>query len=72
MVLPVEMWAELTGHYLNLEGKLQEAQPSLKAPKGVHSNLLTLETLGAALGYDLKGDWKQELAARTPAVAVVA
>lgn len=72
VVLPVEMWAELTGHYLNLEGKLQEAQPSLKAPKGVHSNLLTLETLGAALGYDLKGDWKQELAARTPAVAVVA
>lgn len=72
VILPVEMWAEVSGHYLNLEGKLQEAHPSLTAPKGVNSNLLTLETLGAALGYDLKGDWKTELTARTPAVAVAA
>lgn len=72
VILPVETWAELEGHFLNLEGRLQEAHPSLKAPKGVYSNLLAIQTLAAALGCDVKGDWKAELAARTPAVALVA
>jgi formate dehydrogenase major subunit len=72
VILPVENWAELEGHYLNLEGRLQKAQPSIHAPKGVYSNLLAIVTLASALGYDIKGDWKAELAARTPAVALVA
>jgi len=72
VVLPVENWAEIEGHYLNLEGRLQETHPSLKAPQGVYSNALALETLASALGFDVKGDWKAELAARTPAVALVA
>jgi len=72
VVLPVENWAEIEGHYLNLEGRLQETHPSLKAPQGVYSNALAMETLASALGFDVKGDWKAELAARTPAVALVA
>ncbi len=72
VVLPVETWAELEGNFINLEGRLQEAHPSLKAPKGIYSNLLAIETLASALGYDVRGDWKAELTARTPAVALVA
>ncbi|GAP14931.1 NADH dehydrogenase/NADH:ubiquinone oxidoreductase 75 kD subunit [Longilinea arvoryzae] len=72
VILPVETWAELEGHYLNLEGRLQEAHPSLKAPQGIYTNLKAIETLAAALGCDVKGDWKAELVARTPAVALVA
>ncbi|HWQ05495.1 MAG TPA: molybdopterin-dependent oxidoreductase [Longilinea sp.] len=72
VVLPVENWAEIEGHYLNLEGRLQETHPSLQAPQGVYSNALAIETLASALGFDVKGDWKAELAARTPAVALVA
>jgi formate dehydrogenase major subunit len=72
VILPVENWAEIEGHYLNLEGRLQETHPSLKAPQGVYSNALAIETLASALGYDVKGDWKAELAVRTPAVELVA
>lgn len=72
VILPVETWAELEGHYLNLEGRLQEALPSLKAPKDVYSNLKAIQSLASALGCDVKGDWKAELSTRTPAVALVA
>jgi hypothetical protein len=44
----------------------------MKAPKGVYANLLAFETLASALGFNLKNDWKAELSARTPAVALVA
>lgn len=72
VILPVENWAELDGHYLNLEGRLQEAHPTLKAPKGVYTNLLAIETLASTLGFDVKSDWKAELSSRTPAVTLVA
>jgi predicted molibdopterin-dependent oxidoreductase YjgC len=38
VVLPVEMWAEQTGTYVNLEGRVQQAVKSLQAPEDVWSN----------------------------------
>ena len=50
VVLPVEMWAEQEGHYLNLEGRLQKANRVLTAPEGVRSNADALEALAGKLG----------------------
>ncbi len=72
VVLPVEMWAELEGHYLNLDGRLQQARKALNAPAEVRSNQAVLEALAARLGVALSDDWQKQLNARVPAVALAA
>jgi len=61
VVLPVEMWAETSGHYLNLEGRLQASTPALKPIEGVYSNVGAIEAVAAKLGIDVAVDWKAEL-----------
>jgi formate dehydrogenase major subunit len=64
VVLPVEMWAEQEGHYLNLEGRLQEAHASLTPPTEVWSNVKVLEILAASTGFALESDWRKALQGR--------
>ncbi|GAP06819.1 uncharacterized anaerobic dehydrogenase [Anaerolinea thermolimosa] len=61
VVLPVEMWAETSGHYLNLEGRLQASTPALKPMEGVYSNTAAIEAVAMRLGIDVTVDWKAEL-----------
>lgn len=66
VVLPVEMWAEQSGHYLNLEGRLLDGTRCLAAGADVRSNLAALQALADALGISLTGDWQADLNQRTP------
>jgi formate dehydrogenase major subunit len=61
VVLPVGMWAEQEGHYLNMDGRLQVAQRGLQSPKGVRSNLEVLQAVAGHLGVELDSDWRQAL-----------
>ncbi len=61
VVLPSFNWVEQAGHYLSMEGRLQEAKAGLKAPEGVRSNVDILEALAKASGVTLKADWKSNL-----------
>jgi len=66
VVLPVEMWAEQEGHFLNLEGRLQTAQRGLTPPPDVRSNVQVLEALAAKTGFKLNNDWNKALKGRAP------
>jgi formate dehydrogenase major subunit len=66
VVLPVEMWAEQSGHCVSLEGRVQEAKPVLAAPEGVRSNTETLKALADRLGMAVNENWQAGLCA-TPA-----
>ncbi len=57
VVLPVEMWAELNGHYLNLDGRLQEAQPALTPAPLVRSTSVVLEAIASELEITLDDHW---------------
>lgn len=70
VVLPVEMWAEQEGTYINLEGRVQKAKRALTAPEGVRSNLETLQALANALGIETAEDWQASIAARPAPVAI--
>jgi formate dehydrogenase major subunit len=61
VVLPVEMWAEQEGHFLNLEGRLQAAARAVDPAEGVESNRKALQSLALALGIPLTGDWQAPL-----------
>ena len=64
VVLPVEMWAEQAGHYLSLEGRLQEARRGLTPPADVRSHVAVLQSLAETLGVTLDADWQSGLRRR--------
>lgn len=70
VVLPVEMWAEQEGSYLNLEGRLQKANRALTAPEDVRSNAATIKALAAQLGIQPDENWEAALHAHTAPVAM--
>lgn len=64
VVLPVEMWAETSGHYLSLDGRLQVAEASLKPTGDTRSNLAAIEAVATKLGLKAAVDWKTQLKER--------
>jgi formate dehydrogenase major subunit len=70
VVLPVEAWTEQQGHYLNLEGRLQQAHRGLIPLPTVWSNNKVLETIAASLRFALDRDWKKGLQSRVPTSTV--
>ncbi len=70
VVLPVANWLEQDGHYINLEGKLQEAKASIKPAEETWSTLQTLTALADKLGVKLASDWTKEMHKRVSAVEI--
>ncbi len=68
VVLPVEIWSEQEGHFINLEGRIQIARKAIHAPVGVWSNQAVLEALAIRLNLLVSVDWKKELFQRIPSV----
>ncbi len=66
VVLPVAMWAEQDGHFVNLEGRVQAAHMALTAPADVKSNVDVLRAVAVKLGLETSNDWQAALKARVP------
>ncbi|MBN1219412.1 MAG: molybdopterin-dependent oxidoreductase [Anaerolineae bacterium] len=69
VVLPTEMWAEQEGHYLSLDGRLQEVHRGLTPPEDVRSHVDVLQAVAAEVGLALNDDWQKELSKRVAIVA---
>jgi formate dehydrogenase major subunit len=72
VVLPVKNWTEQDGHYLNMEGRLQQTHKALLAPEGIRSNVEVLTEIADVLGYKLQTSWETALTPYTissPALA---
>lgn len=61
VVLPVQIWTEQEGHYLNFEGRLQKTRAALSAPLEVRSNLEVLQTLASQLERETDEHWRENL-----------
>lgn len=61
VVFPVTAWMEQEGHYLNMEGRLQEARQAVQAAEGVWSNAAVLEAIASRLGSQAKQNWMDEI-----------
>ncbi len=70
VVLPVTMWAEQSGTYLSMDGRLQKAVEALEAPEGVLTSQEALKKLAKVLSLETTIDWKSSLLARVPTVEI--
>lgn len=71
VVVPVEMWAEISGHYLNVDGRLQVAAKAANAPAGVISNDDVLKAIAAGLGVKTSDSWKDSIRSRVSPTRIV-
>lgn len=70
VVLPVTIWAEQDGHYINLDGHTQTAQKSLTPPENVRDNLAVLSEVAMRMNMTTKSDWQKSILERKSSVAL--
>jgi predicted molibdopterin-dependent oxidoreductase YjgC len=70
VVLPVTVWSEQQGHYINLDGRIQRAELSLASPEGVRDNLAVLTELATRMNMSLETNWQQAILSRNSSVAL--
>jgi NADH dehydrogenase/NADH:ubiquinone oxidoreductase subunit G len=61
VVLPVALWSEQAGHYVNMEGRVQAAVKALDAPAGVRENTTVLAEIAMRMNMPVKRDWQSAL-----------
>jgi NADH dehydrogenase/NADH:ubiquinone oxidoreductase subunit G len=70
VVLPVTVWSEQEGTYINLDGRIQKTSKVLAAPETVRDNLSVLNDLAAQMNISLTSNWKEAILARKSSVAL--
>jgi predicted molibdopterin-dependent oxidoreductase YjgC len=68
--LPVTIWSEQEGHYINLDGRIQKAEKILVSPANVRDNLAVLSELAAQMNISLNSNWKEAILARPSSVSL--
>ncbi|HEX7433230.1 MAG TPA: molybdopterin-dependent oxidoreductase [Anaerolineaceae bacterium] len=70
VILPVANWAEEDGHFVNMEGRIQQALKAIVPPANVLSNEASLQALAAKLGILPANTWKEALTRQAAVVAI--
>ena len=70
VVLPVGLWSEQVGHYLNLDGRIQTAEKAVNAPENVRENSAVLAEVAMRMNMPVKQNWQTALQERACSVAL--
>jgi formate dehydrogenase major subunit len=70
VVLPVTVWSEQEGHYINLDGRTRKTTKAITPAEGIHDNLTVLSDLAAQMNISLESNWKEAILARPSSVAL--
>src|SRR5512139_1733189 len=70
VVLPVTVWSEQEGTYINMDGRIQNTTKVLVAPETVRDNLAVISELAAQMNISLNSSWKEAILARPSSVAL--
>src|SRR5215212_6674503 len=70
VVLPVTVWSEQEGHYINLDGRVQKAEKVLAVPENVYDSLTVLSELATHMNVSLDSDWEQAICGRQSSVVL--
>ncbi|HWQ45498.1 MAG TPA: molybdopterin-dependent oxidoreductase [Longilinea sp.] len=68
VVLPVTNWLEQDGHYVSLDGTIQEAHKAINPEEGILTSTVALTNLANAVGVKVDQDWKKALKQRAAVV----
>ena len=70
VVLPVTNWAEQSGTYLNMDGRVQKVEKALDAPEGILTSYEALMKVAKQVGVEPDKDWETSLMTRVPTIEI--
>ncbi len=70
VVLPVTIWSEQEGHYINLDGRVRKTTKVVTSPETAHDNLTVLSDLAKQMNISLDSNWRQAILARKSSLAL--
>jgi predicted molibdopterin-dependent oxidoreductase YjgC len=70
VLLPVTIWSEQEGHYINLDGRIRKTTKAITAAENIHDNLTVLSDIAARMNISLESNWKEAILARQSSVAL--
>jgi anaerobic selenocysteine-containing dehydrogenase len=70
IILPVTIWAEQEGHYINLDGRVQASHKAITPPETVRENIAVLNEIAMRTNMTIKSDWQKAILARKSSVAL--
>jgi formate dehydrogenase major subunit len=70
IILPVTIWAEQEGHYINLDGRTQKAQRAVTPPEGVRDHVEVLDEIAKRANLKVKADWQKAVRERKSSVSL--
>jgi predicted molibdopterin-dependent oxidoreductase YjgC len=70
VVLPVTIWSEQEGHYINLDGRTQKAQRVVTPPEGVRDHAAILGEVAMRMNMKVDADWQKAVEGRKSSVAL--
>jgi anaerobic selenocysteine-containing dehydrogenase len=70
VVLPAVLWSEQAGHYISLDGRLQEARQAVHPPEGVRLNSAILAEVAMRMNMPIKQDWQAMIHGRKSSVVL--
>jgi formate dehydrogenase major subunit len=70
VVLPVTVWYEQEGTYINLDGRIQKTTKVINSLETVRDNLAVISELAAQMNISLESNWKEAILSRPSSVAL--
>ncbi len=70
VLLPVTVWSEQEGTFINLDGRIQKTSKVINGPETVRDNLAVISELAARMNISLNSNWKEAILARKSSVAL--
>jgi NADH dehydrogenase/NADH:ubiquinone oxidoreductase subunit G len=70
VILPVSIWAEQEGHYMNMDGRTQKVEKALTPPENVRDNLAVLTEVAQQMNLKMETNWQKAVLERKSSVAL--
>jgi formate dehydrogenase major subunit len=70
VVLPVSIWSEQEGHYINLDGRMQKAEKAVNPPESVLDNVAVFGEVAKHANMKMESDWQKAILERKSSVSL--
>ncbi len=70
IVLPVAIWSEQEGYYINLDGRVQKAEKAVTPPEGIRDHMAVFGEVAMRMNMKVKADWQTVVKERKSSVAL--
>jgi formate dehydrogenase major subunit len=70
VVLPVSIWSEQEGHFINLDGRMQKSEKAVNPLESVLDNVAVFTEVAKRTDMQVESDWQKAVLERKSSVSL--